>query len=115
MGLSFLALAVKNSSKFFFAATTDNEGTELWESDGTGPDKPVERHAPGRVLVVMLSPFQTSRWWFIPRRQIFYRCKYTCRGNRVMDQRWYSGQYTLVKDIDPFGDGLASSFNLYRG
>ncbi len=31
-----LALTVKNSSKFFFAATTATEGTELWESDGTG-------------------------------------------------------------------------------
>src|SRR6185369_13315005 len=29
-------LAAKNSSEFFFAATTDLNGKELWQSNGTG-------------------------------------------------------------------------------
>lgn len=103
-GINFSGLnfAVKNNSKFFFSATTAAQGSEIWESDGTGA---------GTVLLKDIAAGPTSSDIFIlpdyftnglfQGNKFFFVANTPAKGYEYYVSDGTAGGTTILKDINP--------------
>jgi trimeric autotransporter adhesin len=114
-GFAYVSLAVKNNSKFFFAAATANEGTELWESDGTPSGTNLLKDiAPGGVSsdVLTIPNFLTNG--LFQGNKFFLVANTPAEGTELWISDGTAGGTQLVKDIYPgTNDGTAGSALIY--
>lgn len=114
-GFGTLALAVKKGSKFFFAATTDDDGTELWESDGTGPGTQLLKDiAPGATSSDALTIPNFLSGDLFQGDKFFLVANTPAEGGELWISDGTAAGTQLVKDINPgFDDGIAGSYLIY--
>ncbi len=115
-GFPSLSLAAKNGNKFFFSATTNNEGTELWESDGTSPGtsllKDIATGVGNSSDVITIPNFLTSG--LFQGNKFFLIANTAAEGKELWISDGTAGGTHLVKDIYPgTEDGIAGSFLIY--
>ena len=109
-GLPSMALAVKNSSKFFFTAT-GTEGSELWQSDGTGPGTTILIDIAGGATgsdPLILPDFFGNGSLFQGNKFFFIANTPGVEGNEFYVSDGTPGGTSLLKDINP---GPANGFD----
>jgi ELWxxDGT repeat protein len=115
-GFPQLTFAVKNSSKFFFSANTAAEGTELWESDGTGSGtqllKDIATGAGVSSEAFILPNFFNNG--LFQGNKFFLMATTAAEGNELYVSDGTAGGTTLLKDINPGpSDGLGGFGYVY--
>lgn len=104
MGLPAMVFAVKNSTKFFFTATTATEGAELWQSDGTGTGTTLLADIETGVNSsdpIILPNFFGGGGLFQGNKFFFIAKTIAVEGQELYISDGTPGGTSIVKDINP--------------
>lgn len=104
LGFTGLIFAVKNSSKFFFTATTAATGAELWESDGTGTGTLLLKDI--ATGAVSSDPILLPKYYgngLFQGNKFFFAANTAAKGYEYYISDGTAGGTSILKDINPDG------------
>lgn len=117
----FLLFAIFINNKFYFTASTDDEGNEIWSSDGTaanteifidinpGPDDSGPFLFFDYLSITSLQDIHARLY----NGKIFFRADDGTNGTELWITDGTVPGTMMVKDINISGDGLGSDFNYF--